>query len=64
MFFDKAYGISFEKILSLISSPELEGIEYFVESDIKNQNKTTIKIHTSKANNVLEKINKIGRAHV
>lgn len=57
VFFDKAYGISFEKILSLISSPELEGIEYFVESDIKNQNKTTIKIHTSKANNVLEKIN-------
>lgn len=56
VFFDKAYGISFEKILTLIGTPELEGKEYFIESDIKNQNKTTIKIHANKEMNVLEKI--------
>ena len=39
VFFDKAYGISFKKILQLISNPDLEGKDYFVESDIKNQNK-------------------------
>lgn len=56
VFFDKAYGISFEKILKLISDPELEGIDYFLESDVKNQNKTTIKIHANTEENVLEKV--------
>lgn len=56
VFFDKAYGISFEKILSLIGNPELEGKEYFIESDVKNQNKTTIKIHANKEVNILEKV--------
>lgn len=56
VFFDKAYGISFEKILNLISNTELEGKEYFIEGDIKNQNKTTIKIHANKEMNVLEKV--------
>ena len=56
VFFDKAYGISFEKILSLISDPEKEDKEYFIESDIKNQNKTTIKIHANKEANVLTRI--------
>ena len=56
VFFDKAYGISFEKILTLISNPELEGIDYFLESDVKNQNKTTIKIHANTEENVLEKV--------
>lgn len=56
VFFDKAYGISFEKILNLIGSPELEGKEYFIEADIKNQNKTTIKIHANKEESVLEKV--------
>jgi type II restriction enzyme len=44
VFFDKIYGISFEEILKLISSPEQEGEVYSIESDVKNQNKTTIKI--------------------
>lgn len=44
VFFDKAFGISFENILQLISNPDLEGKSYFVEKDNKNQNKTTIKI--------------------
>lgn len=56
VFFDKAYGLSFEKILSLLGMPELEGKEYYIESDIKNQNKTTIKIHANREANVLEKI--------
>ena len=56
MFFDKAYGISFEKILCLISNPELEDVDYFLESDVKNQNKTTIKIHANTEQNVLEKV--------
>ena len=56
VFFDKAYGISFKKILELLSNPELEGKDYFVESDVKNQNKTTIKIRANSEANVLEKI--------
>ena len=56
VFFDKAYGISFKKILQLIGNPDLEGKDYFIESDIKNQNKTTIKIHANKEANILEKI--------
>ena len=56
IFFDKAYGISFKKILELISNPDLEEKEYFIESDIKNQNKTTIKICANKEANILEKV--------
>lgn len=56
VFFDKAYGISYEKILTLISQPSLEGVDYFLESDVKNQNKTTIKIHANTEENILEKI--------
>lgn len=44
VFFDKVYGVSFKHILELISNPELEDDKYFIEEDIKNQNKTTIKI--------------------
>lgn len=44
VFFDKVYGISFKHILELIANPDLEGVEYFIEQDTKNQNKTTIKI--------------------
>ena len=44
VFFDKIYGISFKHILELISDPELEDEIYTIEEDIKNQNKTTIKI--------------------
>jgi hypothetical protein len=48
VFFDKAYGISFEEILSLIIDTEKEGEFYEISKDIKNQNKTTIKINTRK----------------
>lgn len=56
VFFDKAYGISYKKILTLISQPGLENVDYFLESDVKNQNKTTIKIHANTEENILEKI--------
>ena len=56
VFFDKAYGVRFKRILQLIGNPDLEGKDYFVESDIKNQNKTTIKIHANKEANILEKV--------
>lgn len=44
VFFDRVYGISFQHILELISNPDLESEQYFIEQDTKNQNKTTIKI--------------------
>lgn len=44
VFFDKVFGISFKHILELVSNPELEDDNYFIEQDTKNQNKTTIKI--------------------
>lgn len=44
VFFDKIYGVSFKKILELISNPSLDGKEYTIEQDEKNQKKTTIKI--------------------
>lgn len=56
VFFDKAYGISFEKVLTLIGNPALEGSQYFIESDVKNQNKTTIKIKSNDEHNILEKV--------
>jgi hypothetical protein len=46
VFFDKVYGISFEQILTIIANPDNEGVMFSVESDTKNQNKTTIKINS------------------
>ena len=46
VFFDKVYGISFENILQIISDPDNEGVVFSVETDTKNQNKTTIKINS------------------
>ena len=47
VFFDKVYGISFENILQIISDPDNDGTIFSVESDTKNQNKTTIKIKSN-----------------
>ncbi|MDR2805913.1 MAG: AccI family restriction endonuclease [Dysgonamonadaceae bacterium] len=46
VFFDKVYGIPFEQILQIISNPDNDGVIFSVESDTKNQNKTTIKINS------------------
>ncbi len=56
VFFDKSYGISFKNILSLLTKPEKEGDYYEISKDIKNQNKTTIKINTRNTNQVAYKI--------
>ncbi|MCB9227952.1 MAG: AccI family restriction endonuclease [Chitinophagales bacterium] len=56
VFFDKSYGISFKNILTLITDSEKEGEHYEISKDIKNQNKTTIKINTRHTNQVAYKI--------
>ncbi len=56
VFFDKSYGISFKNILTLITESEKEGEHYEISKDIKNQNKTTIKINTRSTNQVAYKI--------
>ena len=56
VFFDKSFGISYQNILSLITEPEKEGEYYEISEDIKNQNKTTIKINTRKTTQVAYKI--------
>jgi len=56
VFFDKSYGISFSDILSLLTNPDKEGEHYEISKDIKNQNKTTIKINTQNTNLVAYKI--------
>ncbi len=56
VFFDKSYGISFKNILTLLTEPEKEGDYYEISQDIKNQNKTTVKINTRNTNQVAYKI--------
>lgn len=56
VFFDKSYGISFSNIFSLIADSEKEGEYYEISEDIKNQNKTTIKINTRKTTRIAYKI--------
>jgi type II restriction enzyme len=56
VFFDKVYGISFEQILKIISNSDNEGIIFSVESDTKNQNKTTIKINSKYGIEIASKI--------
>lgn len=56
VFFDKVYGISFAEILKIISNPNNEGSIFSVESDTKNQNKTTIKIKSSEGIEIATKI--------
>jgi type II restriction enzyme len=56
VFFDKSYGISFKDILTLLTEPEKEGEFYEISKDIKNQNKTTIKINTRNTKQIAYKI--------
>lgn len=62
LFFDKAYGMSFESILESLSRPEAKNKEYFIEGDEKNQYKRTIKFNPTDGKNILEKID-IPRHH-
>ncbi|MCK9205620.1 MAG: AccI family restriction endonuclease [Salinivirgaceae bacterium] len=56
VFFDKVYGISFEQILKIISDPDNDGVIFSVETDSKNQNKTTIKINSKSGVPIASKI--------
>lgn len=56
VFFDKAFGVSFKELLSLITDPEKEGEYYEISEDVKNQNKTTIKINTRETTQIAYKI--------
>ncbi|GHT87541.1 hypothetical protein FACS189474_0580 [Bacteroidia bacterium] len=56
VFFDKVYGISFEQILQIISNPDNDGVIFSVESDTKNQNKTTIKINSKSGVEIASKV--------
>lgn len=56
VFFYKVYGISFEQILSIISDSNNEGIIFSVETDTKNQNKTTIKINSKSGIPIASKV--------
>lgn len=56
VFFDKIYGISFKQIMELISSPEQEGQVFSIETDSKNQNKTTIKIRSTFGTEIASKV--------
>ncbi len=56
VFFDKVYGISFEQILKIISDPDNDGVIFSVETDTKNQNKTTIKINSKSGTPIASKV--------
>lgn len=56
VFFDKVYRISFEQILSIISDSNNEGVIFSVETDTKNQNKTTIKINSKSGIPIASKV--------
>ncbi|MBF0209321.1 MAG: AccI family restriction endonuclease [Desulfamplus sp.] len=56
VFFDKVYGISFEQILQIISNADNDGVIFSVETDTKNQNKTTIKINSKSGTLISSKV--------
>lgn len=56
VFFDKAYIIPFEDILTISSDPQNEGTVFSVERDEKNQRKTTIKINVQVGKEILGRI--------
>jgi type II restriction enzyme len=56
VFFDKAYAISFEDILTLVCNEDNEGKSFSIERDVKNQGKTTIKVNVQVGKEILGKI--------
>lgn len=54
VFFDRAVMLSFESILDILATPTLEGRDYFIESDEKNQGKVTFKINIQLGKDVLK----------
>lgn len=56
VFFDKAYLISFEDVLNLVSDSKNEGAVFSIERDVKNQGKTTVKINVRVGRELLGRI--------
>ena len=56
VFFDKAYVISFQDILELVSNDDNEGNKFSIERDVKNQGKTTIKVNVKVGKEIIGKI--------
>ena len=56
VFFDKAYVIPFIDILKITSDPKNEGEIFSVEQDVKNQQKTTLKINVMAGKEILGRI--------
>jgi type II restriction enzyme len=56
VFFDKAYVISFQDILELVSNGDNEGIDFSIERDVKNQGKTTIKVNVKVGKEIIGEI--------
>jgi type II restriction enzyme len=56
VFFDKVFAISFIDILTLLTDSENEGVKYFIEGDVANQNKKTIKIRARSTQVIAQKV--------
>ena len=56
VFFDRVYGIPFEHILRVISSPENEGKRFTVERNTKNQFKTTLHLNVKEGVEIAYKV--------
>lgn len=56
VFFDKVFAISFIDILSLLADSKNEGEKYFIEGDVKNQRKKTIKIKARSTHVIAQKV--------
>lgn len=56
VFFDRAILLSFEEILNVLSMPEREGVDYFIEADEKNQRKVVFKINIALGQEVMSNV--------
>ena len=56
VFFDKAYVISFRRILELVADDENDGVMFSIEKDVKNQRKTTVKVNVAASSELLGRI--------
>lgn len=56
VFFDKAVLLSFEDILNVLSMPEREEVDYFIEADEKNQRKVVFKINIALGEEVMSDV--------
>ena len=56
VFFDKAFGISYKSILTIISDSNNEGVKFFIEGDVKNQDKITVKINSRDGIEIANKV--------